>query len=71
MIERIPESTLLKLAAAMIHLYDGKFICSHCKQSCHKTEMYCRGCGYKASMEERLRESEQIKYNNILSELRE
>ena len=65
----IPESTLLKLAASMIHLYNGEFICRECKQSCHKTEMYCRNCGYKASMEERLRSSERIKYNNILSEL--
>ena len=69
-IERIPASTLLKLAASMIHLYDGKFLCPKCRAPNGKTEMYCE-CGYKADMEERLRSSERIKYNNILSELRE
>lgn len=70
MSDRIPESILLKLAASMIHLYDGKFLCPKCRAPNIKTEMYCK-CGYKASMIERLRQSERIKYNNIINELRE
>ena len=69
MSDRIPESTLLKLAAAMIHLYDGKFLCPRCKAINNKTTMYCK-CGYSATMQERLRRSEQIKYDNILNDMR-
>ena len=68
--ERIPEHILINFATQFIRLYDGEFICSHCRQSCKKTQMYCRNCGYKASMMERLRESEQNKYNKMFNDMR-
>ena len=67
--DRLPEHILLELATSMIRLYDGKFLCPRCKTINDKTTMYCK-CDYKATMIERLRRSEQIKYNNILNDMR-
>ena len=67
------ESSKLKLAVAFLHLWDGTFLCPFCRAPNKKMSVWCDNCGKDLSnlpIYDRLKRSEQIKYDYILSELR-